>query len=26
LIEWFLNYTSAKQMTEELLIFQQKHE
>lgn len=26
LIDWFLNYTSAKQMTEELLIFQQKHE
>ena len=26
LIEWFQNYTSAKQMTEELLIFQQKHE
>ena len=26
LIEWFQNYTSAKQMTEELLIFRQKHE
>ena len=26
LVEWFLNYTSAKQMTDELLIFQQKHE
>lgn len=26
LIEWFQNYTSAKQMTEELLIFQQTHE
>ena len=26
LIEWFQNYASAKQMTEELLIFRQKHE
>ncbi len=26
LIDWFLNYTSAKRMTGELLIFQKKHE
>ena len=26
LIEWFQNYTMAKRMTEELLVFQKKHE